>query len=406
VGVSGILVAVVWSALGVSLVALGLGLRYRRAKTLLSVGSLVLTLLLAEAILRMTYPPSLRPVRKIPSREYHHVNRPDATMYHGRYEGVDAIVRTNEDGFRSKPSRKKFLRSSHRIVVLGDSFTFGSGVRQDAAFPQVMESDLRERLNSDDVAVLNAGVISYSPLLGWRIYDGVVAGYRPTLVLYVLDVTDMGDDYNYTQELVDDGAAGHFDWSDVWVSRYYGAIGELVDFDEMVDDLGRPLRVLQRRLGFKPRPVKRYRWYRFHAAVGGLPENDRFFVYRHPLEDTMPFFERTYEYVEALAESVRRSGAEFILVVAPRFHHWNAKECPDNWEAGKHALDEPYQYEYFRFFDEQRATAPFEIFSLLPAFQATREFPLVFRDDPHWNEAGHAFVARTLAEHLVPYLAD
>jgi hypothetical protein len=120
----------------------------------------------------------------------------------------------------------------------------------------------------------------------------------------------------------------------------------------------------------------------------------------------MPFFERTLGYVEALAASVQRSGAEFVLVVAPRFHHWSANECPDNWESDKYALDEPYEYEYFRFFEQQRAAASFEIFNLLPAFQATSEFPLVFRDDPHWNEAGHGFVARTLAERLMHHLGD
>jgi hypothetical protein len=64
-------------------------------------------------------------------------------------------------------------------------------------------------------------------------------------------------------------------------------------------------------------------------------------------------------------------------------------------------LDEPYQYEYFRFFEQRRSTAPFEIIDLLPAFQASQEYPLVFRDDPHWNEAGHAFVARMLVDRLI-----
>jgi hypothetical protein len=53
-------------------------------------------------------------------------------------------------------------------------------------------------------------------------------------------------------------------------------------------------------------------------------------------------------------------------------------------------LDEPYQYEYFRFLEEVRSQVRYPVFSLLPAFQGTREFPLVFREDPHRNERGNA----------------
>ena len=51
----------------------------------------------------------------------------------------------------------------------------------------------------------------------------------------------------------------------------------------------------------------------------------------------------------------------------------------------------------FRYFEERGRTAAFAVHSLLPAFQATEQFPLVFDSDPHWNTAGHEFVAQTLA---------
>jgi hypothetical protein len=130
-------------------------------------------------------------------------------------------------------------------------------------------------------------------------------------------------------------------------------------------------------------------------------ETNQYFLYRHPLEVTRPWFERTLRNVVALERAVDAAGARFAAVVIPRFQHWNPEECPDNWEKASYALNEPYQLEYFRFFDEARARVGFPILSLLDAFRSTDEFPLVLRDDPHWNEAGHAFVARTLAEMLV-----
>ena len=392
---------VAWCLLLVLVAALVIGLRLRRAETLLVLGSVVVTLLISEAVLRAVYPPAWRPLRKVPSREYHHINPPSVTMYQGRTESGDVLVRTNEDGFRGEYRRAEFLRYRDRVVILGDSFTFGSLVSQEAAFPQVMERVLRERLRRDDIAVLNTGTVSYSPLLAQRLFDGIAVHYRPTLVLFVLDATDIGDDYNYENELMADGAGGHFDWEGLEVTPYYGAVGQVVHLSEIVAALARPVRKLRRIAGLKPASTRPYDWYRFRAEVGGRPEKNRFFIYRHPLEETRPFFDRSYGYIEALAQSVQRAGATFVLVVTPRYHHWNPKECPDNWEADQYAVDEPYQYEYFRYFAERRAGAPFEIYDLLPAFRATREFPLVLHEDPHWNAAGNAFVARTLADHLI-----
>ncbi len=390
---------VAWCLLLVA--GLVVGLRFRRAETWLVLCSVMVTLLISEAGLRLAYPPAWRPLRKLPSREFHHVNHPSVTMYQGRAEGVHVVVRTNEDGFRSERGRAEFLRYHDRVVVLGDSFTFGSLVSQEAAFPQVMEQELRKRLRRDDIAVLNAGTISYSPLLAQRLFDGIAIHYRPTLVLFVLDATDIGDDYNYENELVADGAGGHFDWEGLEVTPYYGAVGQVVHLNEILDAFARPVTKLRHIAGLRPASTKPYDWYRFRAEVGGRLEKNRFFIYRHPLEETHRFFDRSYGYIEALAQSVQRAGATFILVVTPRYHHWNPKECPDNWEADQYAVDEPYQYEYFRYFAERRAGAPFEIYDLLPAFRATREFPLVLRDDPHWNATGNAFVARTLADYII-----
>ena len=91
-------------------------------------------------------------------------------------------------------------------------------------------------------------------------------------------------------------------------------------------------------------------------------------------------------------------GATFVLGVAPRYHHWNPEECPRNWEAYAYSNHEPYQFEYFRFFEEQRQRVDYPVVNLLSAFKKAEEFPLVYTTDPHWNARGHAMVAKALAE--------
>jgi hypothetical protein len=97
----------------------------------------------------------------------------------------------------------------------------------------------------------------------------------------------------------------------------------------------------------------------------------------------------------------RESGVGFVVVPVPRFHHWNARECPKNWERRQYGLDEPYQYEFFRYFREAANEDEMRTFDLLELFKATSEFPLVFEEDPHWNNRGHEFVAHAMEGFII-----
>ncbi|MYH28146.1 MAG: hypothetical protein F4018_01655 [Acidobacteria bacterium] len=55
----------------------------------------------------------------------------------------------------------------------------------------------------------------------------------------------------------------------------------------------------------------------------------------------------------------------------------------------------------FRYFEQRRADLPYRVLSLLPTFREARDFPLYFRDDPHWNAAGARVAARGIADYLV-----
>jgi hypothetical protein len=104
-------------------------------------------------------------------------------------------------------------------------------------------------------------------------------------------------------------------------------------------------------------------------------------------------------HIDGIGQQASRIGAPFVLLVTPRFQHWNPNESPHNWEQDQYRLDEPHQYEYFRYFDE--SVRPYPIVNLLPDFKATDRFPLVFGNDPHWNARGHAFVAEVVAKHVM-----
>jgi hypothetical protein len=359
---------------------------------------------IAEAALRLLGTPwGMRRFAAVRSTEYHHIYPPNRDMFQGVYDGHPVVIRTNEDGLRTGYTREQFRRYHDRVVMLGDSFVFGYGVRQERGLTAVMEQLLRDRLGTADVAVLNAGVPSYSPLLERSLLAGTLQQYRPTLIVLLVDVSDIGDDMQYLSEARVSGGRMSFD-PRVKPSTYGGALLELVRrVSPSLSQGSMPVRALTYpfRVARRGRHRKDYDYYKFSVMVGRTLETNRFFIYRHPLEETRVYFSRTLENINAIADEAERLHARFLLAVNPRYHHWNPAESPENWERGDYALDEPYQYEYFRFFEEVRRQVKYPVFSLLPAFQGTREFPLVFREDPHWNERGNAFAARVLVNHLL-----
>jgi hypothetical protein len=341
---------------GIWLVA---GVRRRPKEVLLVVVSIAVVLGLAEIGVRV-FAPTLGMMRYrgvIASPTYHHIYPADREMLRGR-----SIVRTNEDGLRSDHSRSEFLQYKDRIVVLGDSFAFGLGVSQ-------------------------------NPMLSRLLFDGIVKHYRPTLVLLVLDAGDIADDTRYGQEAKRGGGEVYFDIRGSGAPNYYGAVNEIFRpiTVKITDYVKYPLRA---------RRPPGYDFHRFELTVDGMTETSKYFIYRYPLEKTRPYFERSLSHVDSIASYSNRLGGDFVLVVTPRFHHWNPEECPNNLEKG-YTLNEPFQYEYFKFFEGARVSVDYEIFNMLPEFSATQEFPLVFDNDPHWNERGHTFVARALADYLI-----
>ena len=82
-----------------------------------------------------------------------------------------------------------------RIVFIGDSFTEGVGVEYQSTFVGLISS----RLEQHNVEVLNAGVVSYSPIIYWRkikyLLEDVELKFDELVVF--IDISDIQDDAIY-----------------------------------------------------------------------------------------------------------------------------------------------------------------------------------------------------------------
>ncbi|HIA61320.1 MAG TPA: SGNH/GDSL hydrolase family protein [Planctomycetaceae bacterium] len=391
-------IALYW-LLGVALVLLVAKRERYWKQYLLGIFSAVICIACLELALRSLSPAlALREFHFLRSSQHHHELMPDTRYHLGRFEGEDIVVQTNEDGLRSTHSREEFLTFDRRIVCLGDSFTFGAWVQDAAAYPQILESLLQETAGDQSVAVLNAGILSYSPLLEEQMLEHVVKHYRPHVVTLMLDCTDVGDDYHYSLDYDPQQPGGPF--SGPYVTKPKPHFGALWRFAKPLHPtILAPFKLLGR-LGGDYQPLDPFDYYKFKLQVAGQVETERFFISRHPLDVPRQYFDATWDTINRIAERCRQLDAEFILYVAPRYHHWNANESPENWETFAYGLEEPYQFEIFKYFDSKIESASFKIVNMLPAVQATQEYPLVFRTDPHWNPQGNRFVAHLLQRSL------
>lgn len=131
---------------------------YAAIMILLSVG---MALLIGEGVIRILYKDTmvLFP-RYFTDRwygEYHMRSaRPNMTFTHRSPDGIFHFE-TNEQGFRNREATPYAKRPNElRVLVLGDSHTFGYEVNQEQTYSAVTEKRLREK--GIDATVINAGL--------------------------------------------------------------------------------------------------------------------------------------------------------------------------------------------------------------------------------------------------------
>lgn len=86
-----------------------------------------------------------------------------------------------------------------RIFYLGDSFVEGT-VPEEQTLTFLVEEGLRHA-GDLNIEVINAGTVSYSPLLYYLRIRNEILKYSPDLIVFTVDMTDMFDDWKYRQVL-------------------------------------------------------------------------------------------------------------------------------------------------------------------------------------------------------------
>jgi lysophospholipase L1-like esterase len=124
------------------------------------------------------------------------------TIHHAMRPGwVNPASPTNSFGLRSPEVAVPKPAGTYRILLLGDSFTFGFQAADDVVFAKKLEQRLRAG-GFPSVEVVNAGVLSYCPLLEYLQYRHHLHVLEPDLVILNFDMSDVQDHLEYSRDLV------------------------------------------------------------------------------------------------------------------------------------------------------------------------------------------------------------
>jgi lysophospholipase L1-like esterase len=125
-------------------------------------------------------------------------------------------VITNSYGLRDREFPERANPNTIRILCLGDSLTFGNGVKAEDTYPKQLEYILNIEGQRQRFEVINAGVpaydtwqeIAYFKEYGWK--------FKPDLIIIGMYANDIVPKPETVRDLVNEyGALKRFDWSDM-----------------------------------------------------------------------------------------------------------------------------------------------------------------------------------------------
>ncbi|EFL50332.1 lipolytic protein G-D-S-L family [Solidesulfovibrio fructosivorans JJ]] len=136
-----------------------------------------------------------RPAVRVEPRGYANVlgdMEPRLRVTAREIDGLPYTVTTNNQGFRGEePVSAEKTADGLRVLCLGDSFTYGVGVDDDATYPALLETLLRRRLPDRDVQVINAGVPFYDIFDELSYFREKGAKLKPDVVVVQFFINDL-----------------------------------------------------------------------------------------------------------------------------------------------------------------------------------------------------------------------
>ncbi len=319
---------------------------------------------------------------------------PDARGMHLSGGNFAVSVRINSAGFRDMEHREEAIPGRKRILILGDSFMYGQGVRD----TEILARRLEGRIPG--IEVINTGVPGYD--LGQEYLYYKNRGYRwhPDLVLVAFFVNDLLVFHELDATYGPDGLPVSYSRRSDLVERDRKreasssgpgpAVREwLLSHSLLYTFVRSRLMEVRTRLEGAP-PVE--------AGPPKIPYLPYFLA--EPDEITSRAWERAYLILDDLTSRVSATGSRLAVILVPAA--WQLSESRWRSWSGRANLPEK---SLSRWEPQERVGAwcrrtPTPCLDLREAFLPKDTSRLYFLHDGHWTAEGHDLAARALADFL------
>jgi hypothetical protein len=293
-------------------------------------------------------------------------------------------VRTNSFGLRSPEVEVPKPAGTFRILLLGDSFTLGFRARDEEVFARKLERLMRRDFASESIEVVNAGVLSYCPLLEYLQYRHHLHVLEPDLVVLNFDMSDVQDHLEYSRAASAGGGTPLF-VTEPSLQQSPSSMPDLLSFQWA----GRRFTALKRR---------------FESAVEDSPfarDKDRYLWALDNGPELDPEVQSTLAPIAELARLLRHHGIPLVVATYPQPWQVAADATP------LPPIREQYGIGLNTVHLNDRAFRKLETFTRehdLPFLNATQAFredakpaSLFIGNDFHFTPRGHDLYAEVLA---------
>lgn len=282
-----------------------------------------------------------------------------------RRPDFDTLVRHDADGWR-QPEPPRPADPARRILVLGDSFTWGWGVSQGELFTDRLQVRL-----SPTVAVYNRGVIGFGTAQEYLLLERELAATNYDAVVLMFFINDVADN--------SDGKDGHRPYFELvdgqLLPRNQPAAPQTSPVQRFFKDHSRAYLFVEFELG----QLKR--------RLAGEADDERRYRESKALDyHDLPGYAVTARLLDEMNRSARAHGARFFLVYIPQRSEFEL-ESPYPYVRAVRAMIEDIT---------RRAGIPVVDLSAPFREQAKAGRELVYPIDAHWTPAGHQLAADVL----------
>lgn len=340
---------------------------------------------------------------------FHHRLAPNQDQHYWSSE-FDVHIRTNRYGLRGPDPAIPKPPGVIRVLLLGDSFTFGFPVKDEEAFAQVAQELLRAQ--GYPVEVINGGVSGYATTLHYVSLRDQYLAFEPDLVLLWYDLGDLQEDAWFQKNLVYD-AQGHIERCDPryingrfsrweWLRTHSLVAGyldrKLLRTWAKIQELGLGEYLRTKRRGERAKVAIARK--KTTEQAPDLASTDRFLLVRPTSTPELiaPYWALSAKYLRLIHALLQARDIPFVMGIYP----YGMLVGPDQWASGRKF----WGFEPGKTYSAEAALTLFTRFSAeenipllntFDRFRAAAAQPLFYAEDGHMTPAGQRIVAEAIA---------